>query len=262
MDVRSLLAALPTDLVDALVTSYLEVEKNFTARKWKTSELDAGHFVEAARRVIEHRLFGSYTSVGTALPNFNDKELTRYENRAGDESYRILIPRVLRAVYGVRNKRGIGHLGAVSANEMDATLIIYNVKWVLAEIVRLESGRSTAETQAAVDRLVERKLSVLWKHEDVVRVIDARIKTRGAVLVHLYDESPQPETALREKTEYRNVTDFRKVLKRLHTDKLIFFGSDGQCVITPNGAEEVERLLAERASVGRASVGRGRRRKR
>jgi len=105
-----------------------------------------------------------------SLPNFNDKLLVRYEQAAGDESYRILIPRVLRAIYGIRNKRGVGHLGLISPNEMDATLILYNVKWVVAEILRLESDLQPVETQAAIKEVVERESPLLWKEGSIVRV--------------------------------------------------------------------------------------------
>jgi hypothetical protein len=53
--------ALPNDLVDALLAAYKEIETNYVQRKWKASELDAGHFVEAARRIVEHRLFTNHT---------------------------------------------------------------------------------------------------------------------------------------------------------------------------------------------------------
>src|ERR1041385_8521434 len=127
MSIESILkAGHPSDVVDALLTAYKEIESNYALRKWKASELDSGHFVEASRRLIENSLFGNYTPIGQSLPNFNDTVITRYENAAGDESYRILIPRVLKAIYNIRNKRGVGHVGPVSPNEMDSTLILYN----------------------------------------------------------------------------------------------------------------------------------------
>ena len=153
----TLAASLPRALVDALLSAQKEIEGNYLHRKWKASELDAGHFVEAARRIIEHRLFGTYTPIGKDLPTFNDRLLQQYEQASGDQSYRILIPRVLRAIYGIRNKRGVGHLGLISPNEMDATLILYNVKWVIAEILRLESGLAVSDIQKVIEHVIERQ---------------------------------------------------------------------------------------------------------
>jgi len=247
MDIRSVLkSALPEELVDALLTAYSEIEMNYVYRRWKASELDAGHFVEAVRRVIEFRLFQKYTPISKSLPSYAEQELRRYEQAVGDESYRVLIPRILRAIYGIRNKRGVGHLGAISPNEMDATLILYNVKWVLAEVIRLESGLDPSETQTAIDSVIEREAPLLWKSGAIVRVACKGLAAREQVLLLLYDDSPQSEADLREQCEYKNSTNFRKILKRLHADKLIFLGADSRCVLMPNGIAAAEMIVRKK----------------
>jgi hypothetical protein len=234
--------AYPHDIVDALLDSYREIESNFVLRKWKASELDAGHFVEAARRCIEHKLFGTATPLSQQLSKFSDSVLAKYESAVGDESHRILIPRVLRSIFGIRNKRGVGHLGALSANEMDATLILYSVKWVLAEFVRLSSGLAPAETQRAIDQIVERRVSALWKHDGPTRVIPS-LKASDQVLVLLYDSSPQAAQGLQASIEYSNASKFRSILKKLHRERLIELSASMDCSITPKGMLAAESLL-------------------
>jgi len=235
----------PADIVKALLDAYREIESNYSLEKWKPSELDAGHFVEAARRILEHELFGQATPINQQISKFTDQVLTKYEQATGDESYRMLIPRALKSVYNIRNKRGVGHIGGVSPNEMDATYILYSVKWVLAELVRLASGLSIAETQEAVDDIVERRLSVLWKHGDITRILDTSLDAREQVLVLLYDTSPQAEMALRETIEYANAARFRTILKKLHTARLIHYQTDGTCLITPKGLIEAEQIIRD-----------------
>jgi hypothetical protein len=75
----------------------------------------------------------------------------RLENATGSEAYRLHIPRALFTIYGLRNKRGVGHLGLVSPNYLDATLIVATCKWVLGEILRAESTLTFDETAAIVD---------------------------------------------------------------------------------------------------------------
>jgi hypothetical protein len=240
----------PADLSKALIDSYREIESNYVLRKWKASELDSGHFVEAARRVLELELTGTFTKTSDQLSKFTDAVLKQYEQATGDESYRMLIPRALKAIYNIRNKRGVGHVGGVSPNEMDATYILYTVKWVLAEIVRLTSGASIKDTQKAVDEIVERTFSVIWKHGDVTRILDTSLSTRAQVLILLYDASPQTETELRESTEYKNSTKFRGILKLLHGQRLIEYMGNGPCVLTPKGILEAERLLTDAGIAG------------
>lgn len=236
-------SAYPNELVDAVLLSYGEIETNFCAGKWKASELDSGHFVEGVRRIIESRLFGSYTAIGHNLPNFHDGELRRYEQANGDESFRILIPRALKSIYGIRNKRGVGHLGPVSPNEMDSLYILGTAKWVLAELLRLASNSTPAQVQEEISRIVERRIPVLWKQGDISRVLDSRWKAREQVLIHLYDQSPQKISDLMNKIEYKNKTNFMKIMKRLHASGLIHLAASEDTLITPLGIVEVERLL-------------------
>lgn len=244
MDViAELKSAYPNDVVDALIQAYDTIESNYSARKWKASELDAGHFVEAARRVIEHVLFGSHTPIGKSLPNFNDKELLRYERATGDESFRMLIPRALKSIYGIRNKRGVGHLGNISPNEMDSTYILNTAKWVLAELLRLSSGKDPGSVQQAISNIVERRLPVIWKSGDISRVVDPKCKARDQVLIHLYDQSPQHVSDLMTKIEYKNKTNFMKIIKRLHSNGMIHLTESEECMITPLGIQEAEQCV-------------------
>ncbi len=235
----------PHEVVDALLNAYREIEGNFILGKWKASELDAGHFVEASRRLIDFKLFTIYREIGKSLPNFSDAELKRYENAAGDESYRILIPRALKAVYNVRNKRGVGHLGVISPNEMDATYILYAVKWVLAELLRLVSGSNPIQAQKTIESIVERRLSLLWKHDGITRILQTGISARAQILILLYDSSPQTDVDLKSIIEYKNLSNFRKIMQRLHNERLIEFKSGALSLITPKGIIEAESVIAK-----------------
>lgn len=245
MNVRAELnSRFPNRLVDALVDAFSEIENAFALGKWKASELDSGHFVEAARRILEHVLFGKYTPIGKSLPDFSDHELKRYEQVSGDESYRILIPRTLKSIYNLRNKRGVGHLGDVSPNEMDATYILYSVKWVLAELLRLSSGQDAGVVQSQISGIVERNIGTLWKHDDIVRILDASCSARDQVLVFLFDESPRSDSELQALVEYKKRSNFRKILFRLHASRLIELKPDGRCMISPTGQLEAETIIS------------------
>ncbi|MEW6239675.1 MAG: hypothetical protein AB1564_02565, partial [Chloroflexota bacterium] len=216
-----LIQAYPEELADNLLGSFKSIEENYVLQKWKPSELDAGHFVETVRRILEFEFTGKYAPFNQQLTSFNDSALKQYEQSQGDESLRILIPRILIAIYGIRNKRGVGHVSTVSPNEMDATLILYNVKWVLAELIRLKSKMSIDETQAVVDSIVERQVEILWKTDEFTRVLDGNLSARDKVLILLYNADNQQDADLQKIIEYQNVTDFKKILKKLHSQNLI-----------------------------------------
>lgn len=239
----ALKARFPNDVCEALLAAYKEIEENFFIQKWKATELDAGHFVEASRRLIEQELFGAHTPIGQGLSNFSDTELRRYENAPGDESLRMLIPRILKSIYNVRNKRGIGHLGLISANEMDSTLILYSAKWVLAEFVRLATGVDPNATQRMIDSIVERRVGILWKVGGVQRILEQGMSAKDQVLVLLFDSSPKTAAELQQIIEYKRSGDFKKILKALHVQRLIEFSANEQCIITPKGMPVAESII-------------------
>lgn len=257
MSVESILkSAHPDELVDALLAAYRDIEQQFTLGKWKYAALDAGHFVEAARRLIENALTSSYTAFGDHLPGFNDGRLQDYARQPGNDSYRKLIPRALFAINAFRNTRGGGHLSEMAANEMDATLVFSTAKWVLAEFVRLASGLRPEETQRMIHDIVERKLDLVWSDGETRRVLDTSLKTREQVLVLLLQNSPMTDLDLQRAIEYSNRHKFRELLWRMHSERLIEYkGAGGQCQLLPPGEHRAEDLAAPEVASDKPAAG-------
>src|SRR6185437_16022447 len=134
---------------------------------------------------------GTYATRPSKPPNMLDvcreiEKLTR-TGKPGDHSLRILIPRMLPALYDIRNNRGVGHVGGdVDPNQMDATAVYSMSSWIMAELVRIFHGVSTHEAQEAVDALVERKLPLIWDTGAVKRVLDTDLSNRDQTLALLY----------------------------------------------------------------------------
>lgn len=232
------------NLAKLLIDTFIDVERGYFLKSWKTSELDAGHFVEAVRRFIEFKLNGSYTAIGTSLTTFNVQVLNAYENKPGQhESYRILIPRVLYSIYCIRNKRGVGHLGSVSPNHSDATYILSSVKWVLAEIIRLNSNIPADETTKILDHLNERNIEGVWEVNDKKRILLDGLNLKQKILFLLHDSEQLSDNQLFEYIEYSNRTYFKKSLKELHKCRLIEYSLNGKCTLSVKGVKEVESFL-------------------
>jgi hypothetical protein len=238
-------AASDASLAGVILQTFKDLEKQYFLRSWKTSALDAGHFIEAIRRFIDYKLFGSYTPISKRLSALNDNELKRLENGTGSDSYRLHIRRALFFAYGLRNKRGIGHLSRVSPDYMDASVILAECKWVLAEILRLESTLSFDETTALVDQIIERPLPGIWETGGVRRILKTGLPMRDRILFLLLHESPQKDTVLRATTEYDNEAYFRKLLRDLHKQRLIEYAADGLCTLSPKGHVEAEKIALQ-----------------
>jgi hypothetical protein len=235
-------------LSDLIVDSYKEVERNYFLKSWKTSELDAGHFVESVRRLIELKLFGKYTPISKGLAPFNDKTMLGYVNSQGDESYRIHIPRVLLTVYGIRNKRGVGHISHVSPNHLDATFIVSSVKWVLAEIIRINSSYKPDETSKIVDHIVDRSIEGVWEESDITRILVDGLSLKEQIVFLLYATDEIFDQKILEIIEYKNQAYFKRTLKQLHSARYIEYKPNGECILSPKGSTYAESIVLNKVN--------------
>jgi hypothetical protein len=241
-------AASDKTLADHIVDSYKDVERNYFLKSWKTSELDAGHFVESVRRFIELRLFGKYSPISKGLPSFNDKTMLSYINAKGDDSYRIHIPRALLTVYGIRNKRGVGHISDVSPNHLDATFIISSVKWILAELIRINSSYKPEETSKIVEHIVDRSIEGVWEETDITRILVEGLSLKEQIIFLLYATDEVFDQKILEIIEYKNQGYFKRTLKQLHTSRFIEYKSNGECVISPKGSVYAEEIVLNKVN--------------
>ncbi len=235
-----LLQRYPPELVKLLISYFEEIDRNYRLEKWKPSELDSGHLVEIARRIIDNELLGAYKPINQSLGSFNHSVLGKYESAAGDESLRILIPRALYAMYCVRNKRGVGHVGAISPNKMDTTFILNSAKWVLAEFVRLAGTGNPDEAHAVIDDLTDKHVDLIWCDDETFMILDPKMKAADKALLALYREDNIPIDVLQERIDYKNKTNFRKILKSLESKKLLHCTQNGRCKLSPLGLRDVE----------------------
>ena len=233
----------PEELVDTLIQAYSEVLSNYRIEKWKPSELDAGHFVETARRFLEHELTGNHTALNRSLNSFNQTVLNRLESSSGDESFRILIPRTLYAIYCIRNKRGVGHISSISPNKLDATFILNSVKWVLSEFVRISASSTPDEADEIINSILERQVNLIWDDGESYMILDKRLNAEKKILISLYKKDRLKIKNLQSLIDYKNNTHFKKIALKLKANKYIDITQDGTCKLSPLGIKEAEQLI-------------------
>ena len=131
--------SLDASLVHELIEAYVEAKRNFYLGGLRLSEVEGGRFCEAAFRLLQAITTGKFVPLGKHLDTEKlISQLAALPMSSHSESIRIHIPRALRIVYDVRNKRDAAHLAdGIDPNIQDATLVVSTLDWVLAEFVRL-----------------------------------------------------------------------------------------------------------------------------
>jgi hypothetical protein len=236
-------AGIPPQLVSELLEAYVEAKRRFHLGDHRPQEVEGGRFSEAAFRILQHASGQSVTSVGKTLPSV-DKLLPTFENATGQpDSIRLHIPRTLKLIYDIRNKRDAAHLAdGIDPNLQDATLVIGNMDWVMAELVRLYHGVDPNKTQKIIEDLVTREVPAVQEIGGQP-VILSKLTPRNQALLMLYRAGASGMTlnelagALRADRK-----DHLKVrLAKLDEDRLVLLHpQSGRYHITNNGNRYVE----------------------
>lgn len=241
------LSALPQGLRKDLLDAFNQIARNYRERRWEPAELNGGKLCEAAYTVVRGRVDGAYPARSSKprdlLRACRDVEQESWPER----SVKIQIPRMITALYEIRNNRGVGHAGGdVDPNYMDATAVLYMGKWLLAEIIRLLHTCSTDDASQLVDALIERELALVWSSGDIKRVLKPGLAWKQKMLVLLVSEPADvKETDLLRWIEHPNLARLRRdVLRPAHKAKLIEYDERaGVIKLLPPGVDQAEKLL-------------------
>jgi len=239
-------------LVDSLFEHFYELQSRYVQGDFEPSELNGGKFAETATRIIQFLTSGQFTPLGRHIPRLA-QTLDSFEqlpSRQHNESLRKHIPRVLKAVCEVRNNRGVGHTpGDINPNFMDASLVLANCSWVLAEFIRLQTNMNETEAQAFVDSLVSRPIPVIQDIEGYPKILYPEFSVPNKTLLLLYfkgsggiERSILVNWLERERIKKDTIL---KSLQRLDTSADIHVHENGNVYLTDKGQSRVEEVIRD-----------------
>lgn len=244
---------LDAKLVKKLLDQYVFLKEKFFSgfynpQNFEPTELKCGKFVEATLRILQFLTSGNYASFNRRI-RFDDNLMRQFENARGvNDSIRIHIPRVLKAVYGVRNRRGVGHLeGEVSPNFMDAAFVVKACDWVMAELIRLFYTSDVNEAQMIVNELVSKQVPFAWDYEGNLYALMPGADSVDKILVLLYCKSKVGLSIdeLKDGTRTRKKQLGGYITQLLKNDLVIKNKKTGNFVLTPLGEAKIESKLRE-----------------
>ncbi|MFC7828232.1 hypothetical protein [Streptomyces sp. NPDC057375] len=240
-------SALPEGLRADLVGAFNEIVRNYREHRWEPAELNGGKLCEAVFTVVDGYAKGQYAPRSSKPGNFPDACRALERSSQVPRSVRIQIPRMLIALYEIRNNRGVGHAGGdVNPNQMDATVVLYMSKWLMAELVRVLHTLTTDEADKLLEGLIEREVPMVWSDGSSRRVLAPGLTRKQQVLLLLLLEPGESsEDDLMRWLEASSRSAFRRdVLRPLHKDRFVEFDSERKAVrLLPPGVAAAERII-------------------
>jgi hypothetical protein len=184
-------------LVKELLDAHAEAKRNFYLGGLRLSAVEGGRFCEAAFRLLEYVTKSKvFTALGRQLDT--DKlirELSNLPPAQFNDSLRLHIPRSLRLVYDIRNKRDAAHLAdGIDPNLQDATLVISVIDWVLAEFIRLYHNVPANTASKLVDGIVKRVAPVVQDFNGFLKVLNPKLRVSDHCTVLLYQRGEDGAT--------------------------------------------------------------------
>lgn len=241
--------SVPSGLRDDLLNAYNEIVNNFAERRWEPAELNGGKLCEAAFTIVRGLADGTFEARSKKPRNMVDACKDMEKESAQPRSVKIQIPRMIVALYEIRNNRGVGHAGGdVDPNEMDATTVLYMSKWLVAELVRVLHTLTTTEATEIVEALIERQVVLVWSSGDKKRVLKPGLTWKKNTLLLLLTETGEvAEADLFRWIEHKSLPAYRRdVLRPGHKERLWEYDESTRTVrlLTP-GVEAAEQIVHE-----------------
>lgn len=233
---------------EKIIKIYLELKhriaKSLYNKEFDAAGISSGKFCETIFRFLEHELkSGIYTPFNKHISNMA-VELAKFEQSlksTGNDSLRIIIPRVLSLIYTLRNKRGIGH---VEANEVDLSTIVKNADWIIVELIRIYHKLSLEEAQALINSINTKSIPDVWEINGKRRILKQGLDYKEKVLLLTYTDLDNGIAVedMFDWTEHSNLSVFKKnVLQPLHKKGLIEFDKELNFIhLSPLGIKQVE----------------------
>lgn len=240
------LATIPDGLREPLLQEYGTILRNYLGRRWIPSELSGGRFCEIVYTILKGCSTGNYPSSPTKPTNFVQACRELESITSNPRGFQILIPRLLPALYEIRNNRGVGHVGGdVDSNHIDASAVLSIAGWIMAELIRVFHNIDIQDAQKIADSLVERKTPLVWQSGDIRRVLEPSLSIKKQILLLSSTTQSVSTNDLLHWIEPSNASYFCSLLREMHKSRLIELSSDQTTVeLLPPGMAIVENIIS------------------
>lgn len=178
----------PTNIVDELVDCYSEQKRYFFLGNHRPTEIEGGRFSEAAFRLLEHYVGFAITPLGTQVNTDGlIRNLSQLPAASFNDSVRLHIPRTLRVIYDIRNKRDVAHLAdGIDPNLQDSSFVFATLDWVLAEFIRIANGTTPDDAFYLVQSITIHSIPAIEDFNGFLKTLKPSLGPADRLLLLLY----------------------------------------------------------------------------
>ncbi len=229
---------------DAIVESYVEMQKRFLAGDWQPTELDSGRLCEAVARAIYQLDSGTVTH--SQLPKDLCEKIEDEKNQKQhvlNQPDRLHMCRAIGLVYKFRSSRGSVHISAhYKADYMDSMLMVHASKWIFAEFLRLAWTKDKAVIAETISQIVQLEYSLIHEHDGVPLVLDPSVSAPVEILLLLNHDNEHKLAKEELRAQAKNNTSKAldvAVSRLLASNEIRTTATPGELALTPKGQKRI-----------------------
>ena len=177
----------PASKVDEVLDHYSILKRAARLDQYETCLVNGGKFVEAILKCLH------YLQTGREVDSVKVDEVVRQlENAAALNDFeRLTIPRILRAIYECRNKRGGAHNSSFDPTKMDCAFVVAASNWVMEELARLYLTNDPVAAQTLVENLLVKELPMVEEIDGDYVILESDLPASIQLELMLYHHYPE-----------------------------------------------------------------------
>lgn len=237
-------------LAKNLIDFYKKLKETQFLGKFEECQINCGKFVEIMIRILEFLNGGQYTALNK-LVKLDNKLVNQLEsNTKLYDSMRFHIPKILKTIYDIRNKRGVAHVGEINPNIMDSTYVVTACDWILAECVRIYYADDLKTVKNIIKSIIETKIPIIEEFGEDLLVLEPNptsLSVSSKILLILYHKHPDRMSIqnIKKWIKTRSKSHIMTALKQLE-EKTNIFRRGNEIYITKRGIMYIEnKILAK-----------------
>ncbi len=174
-----------SQLIDDLLKDFIFIKQDVATNTLGRGS--PGKFIETVVQIMQYletKTYDAQPSVDSYLRDIENKNTTL------PTSLKLVVSRVARGIYSLRNKRGIGHKGEIDPNVMDLKYVLSGCQWILAELIRVYSGNNPGEASKLIEAILIPPSEVIEDFGSFKTVLHRNITSTKELLILLYSYYP------------------------------------------------------------------------
>jgi len=234
----------PPGKADEIIDFYKALRREAHIDALDDCLVSGGKFVEAVLKCLHYVRTGDEVDSIKAEEEIKALESAAPSLMSGSE--RLMIPRALRLIYGLRNKRGGAHNTSFDPLKMDCAMLVAVASWVMEELTRHYLVNDENAAKALIESLLVKDIPLVEEIEGDRLILRPGLSARVQLEILLYREYPKrhPFKDLTRWIHEHSVENIRVTLRTMKQKKLAHETVEGW-TLTEAGLREAETEIAK-----------------